>query len=442
MHRFGVVLSAVLFGITALAFPALGQVRLEYRFGDEGQGGATGPSASERSIREGWGALWGQGGDGGTASGQIGSVLPPAEYSRRQLQIEAARATAIRQQIREVQNAPPPVQPQEHLRRYVQERELQGLEKYRQTRDPDDLYVPWRSQDPNIKTQLGEVYYILRTAQPENQQQAELALLGLEGVRLADESAAGGDTEDAAFYFSVARATADILVGVDPVTGTLRSVYEAVTGINFVTNEALSPCERGIAVFGVITLGYGQKFGKGVAAAQKLITRSRLGNAAWEASLAYAKHFGEGFRKFAAVGASAEDALTRYASVLREAADGPRLRMEVLAEGTDDLGDAALRRYPDLYKADNGYVHNMPPKSRTVRMSRAETDAVGGAWVGPQYTELRDGDRIVSYTSKDGRYVYRRPELKGSGKVQANLEIHVTDRSKPLSNFHIEITDP
>ncbi len=436
------VLTLVLCCSAALvSFAAMGEdVTLQYKFGEERTD--SDPSGSERTIREGWGALWGGSGEGGTASGQIGTTLPPEEYSRRKAEIEVARAALIQRRIRELRDAPPQVNPEEHLRSYVQERDLEGLEKYRETGNPDDLYVPWRTQDPYIRRQLGEVYFKLATAQPKNEEQAGLARLGLAGVRLADESAAAGDMEDADFYFSIAEGAADILVGLDPVTATLRSVFEATTGINLVTREPLSAYERGLAVFGVVTLGYGQKFGKGIAAVQKVVSRSRIGEAAWAASLAFARHFGEAFGKFTAVGASTEDALVRYASVLREAADGPRRRMQALAAGTDDLADATVRRYPDIYKADVDWTFNMPERTRPFLANRAEADALGQAWVGPGFT--RAGESSVDiYLSSDGRYVYKGPRYKASEQTwQANLERRQPDGGRILSDFHIAITDP
>lgn len=423
---------------------ALAQGSLEYRYG-EAEGVPAGGGLEHR-IREGWGQLWGQAGDGGSATGMIGSRLPPAEASKRRAALEVERTERLRDEIRKIQDAPVE-NPAEYRKRYLQEREIAGLKAYGVSRDADDLYVRGQAEDDGIRQQLGEVYYALRTARLKTEFEVDLQALGLEAVRDADTSFAEGDIESAESFYSFAHAAADILVGIDPISGTVRSVAEAMTGVNLITDKALSSYERGLAVFGVITLGAGSSFTRGATVLGRLASKSRLGAAAWEAALAYATHFEEGFRAFRTVGASSEHALETYGSVLREVADGPRLRFARLAEGTSDLKDSMLRTNPHLYKPGLAATEKLPARGSSTAMSRAEADAVGRAAVGPNFQTLRDprDGRLVGYVSSgDGpvQYRYRPPAKKPSGTVQANIETFVQGQSVPLSNYHIDITDP
>ena len=425
--------------VVAFAASALSQGRLEYRYGNDDQSGhygGVGDRDRASQIKDGWSSVWGGAADTGAISGNIGRSISPKEYSERQIALNQQRISRISSQIQELKSTPAAPEPQAYLKRVVRKRTLTGLANYAESRDPNDLYVQWKSTSIEVREQLAETYYLLSTVETKSDWEEQLRLLGLESVSLADESYSNGNKEDADFYFGFASAAADILVGLDPVTGTLRSISEAVTGVNLVAGEELDEFERGLAVFGVITLGYGNKFTKGAQAIGKLARRSALGEAAWNASLAYARGFQDGFRKFQAVGASAEDALQRYASVLREAAEGPRRRMKQLAA---ELGDDAAKRSPDLYKLDDPRVHLMPEKGMDrVVMTTEEADAIGAAFVGPDAVPFSDGS--VGLRSKDARYQYRR-QPKSSGEQQANLEIFSPDRPRPLSNFHIDIRD-
>lgn len=413
--------------------------RLEYRFGDSGQNNYEGTTRS-RNMIEGWNALWG-GDKYGTLTGQIGDNLPPTEVSRRALQREEERKTFLEGELRRLRAAVPQVAPAEFLDRYTQEQEVLGLKRYQQTQAPDDLYFGWRTTNPDVKAQLGALYYALRTSQPTDPRRAELATIGIRSIRLADESYSVGDPEDASFFFSVAKATADILVGIDPVTGAARSLYEAIVGIDLFTEAELSPFERGFAVFGVVTLGYGPKVRKGLDALSGLLSKSRLARASWASAKAFAENFSDAFRAFIAGREETAEELLRYLSVLREAAEGPRLRMEALARGSDDLTDSVLRRYPELYKPEVKMTQDLPLQGYR-EFRRVEAEALGKAWVG-------DGARLsygragnpVGLLSSDERRFYRFPALKDLlGREQANLEMRGPNGNH-LSNFHIEIID-
>jgi len=71
--------------------------------------------------------------------------------------------------------------------------------------------------------------------------------------------------------------------------------------------------------------------------------------------------------------------------------------------------------------------------------TRAEAEALGRAWVGPNPRVASDGRILVS---RDGLRQYRPPEFKSTqGKVQANLEQRSPETTQWHSNAHIDILD-
>jgi len=413
------------------------ETRLQYVFDPTEQGSRTSEDNHAQQLKRGWDDLWGKGG-GGSPTGQIGVTLPPPEVSRKQLEIEKQRGATIQQRLNEARRLELSVDPTEIYKSYILKNDLSGLFKYRRSHNPNDLYVRWKTTNAASKSKFGSLYYSLDTYDPKTPQDAQLAQEAMKSIRLADTATALHQTSDANFYYSLARTAADILVGIDPITGTARSAYEALTGYNLITGAELSPFERGLAVFGCISFGYGSKFGEGLRAFGELANESRVGTAAWEASLAYATHFEEEFGKFSAIGGSSEEALVKYASILREAADGPRLRMEALAVGTEDLGNKLITAHTEKYLPADTRIMNLPRAGEAApQFTRAETAALGQSFVGPNPKPFELG-----YLSQDGRYQYRTPALKPDlGKVQANLEIRNPDTGRILSNYHIDVKD-
>ena len=76
----------------------------------------------------------------------------------------------------------------------------------------------------------------------------------------------------------MAKELADVVVGIDPVTGMMRDTYEAITGLNMITQEELTTFERGLAVFGIATGGVGSWAIRSVKSLGKLKAFSRIGS--------------------------------------------------------------------------------------------------------------------------------------------------------------------
>lgn len=93
---------------------------------------------------------------------------------------------------------------------------------------------------------------------------------GLAAVRQADVESATGSREEYETFIGIARTVADVGIGLDPITGAARSLYELVTGENLVTGATLSNAERGIAALNVMLLGGCSTATRGITALGKL----------------------------------------------------------------------------------------------------------------------------------------------------------------------------
>ena len=77
---------------------------------------------------------------------------------------------------------------------------------------------------------------------------------------------------------TVVRAT-DVVVSMAPGASTVKDIYEAATGYNVMTGENLSAFDRGVAVFGVLTLGAGSSILRGTQAISKAARVAEEGRA-------------------------------------------------------------------------------------------------------------------------------------------------------------------
>jgi hypothetical protein len=74
-------------------------------------------------------------------------------------------------------------------------------------------------------------------------------------VRLADLDSANGDSESAESFANIAKTVADLAIGLDPITGAARGLYELLTSKNLITGLPLNSFERAVAVVNVATVG-------------------------------------------------------------------------------------------------------------------------------------------------------------------------------------------
>lgn len=146
----------------------------------------------------------------------------------------------------------------------VLERELfktDGLQP--QTDLPPHVF---QTTDPKLLKDLTDIQNKLIYSPSLHPDHQKLRGLGLGLVEQSDLASVAGESATAEAFEEYAKLTADLLVGFDPVTGAARSIYEAFTGENLITGVELSEFERGAAIFGAVTFGFGQKVTKGISA--------------------------------------------------------------------------------------------------------------------------------------------------------------------------------
>lgn len=122
--------------------------------------------------------------------------------------------------------------------------------------------IRWLSQDQEFLKRARSIESTLRNAHVRDEIDQTFHDISKRSLIEADRNSFLGNQDAADFLLSVAKESADILVGLDPFTGTARSLYEAITGENLITGVELSTAERVIATLGVVTAGYAIKTSK------------------------------------------------------------------------------------------------------------------------------------------------------------------------------------
>ncbi len=411
------------------------QGSLIYRFDRDTRSNLSGSSASDQ-VRRGLNQAFGP--SNGSVGGQINVTVPAIALSQQRANEEAIRSQFIRDRWTAL-NQSSSSDPADFLRSYNDKRQISSLVKFQEKREPDELRR-WISTDPEFKRRAASALYDIRSATPKDKASADLQATGENAIELADQSYAVDDVDAASFYFSIARASADLLIGVDPVTGTLRAVYEATTGVNLITGAELSDFERGLAVVGVVTLGYSGGIVRGVKLFKVLISGAAREARMLEKGIEFA---GQVAKKFSVMrsAAKAERSESKLVGLLVEAGSGPRQRAEHILAKAETVQSGALRIHPELYRLEDKYIKNISLGSA----SRAEIEALGQAFVGENAiaTVYRQNPSVKIFRSADGRRVYRQPFYKSwNRRKQANFEVFAppgSGRSAPLSDAHIDL---
>lgn len=125
--------------------------------------------------------------------------------------------------------------------------------------DSDENDLPFRFQSPSgqFRDDLVRQYKDLYKIQTTAFKRSTARDLGLSSTQEADRAYAAGNGEDAHFYKAIGEGMLDLAIGLDPITGFVRSTFELMTGRNIVTGAQLSSLERSFAFLGVMTLGTG-----------------------------------------------------------------------------------------------------------------------------------------------------------------------------------------
>lgn len=116
--------------------------------------------------------------------------------------------------------------------------------------------MDWLSDDPSFVSKANHIRSTLLSSKNDSKLKQAFFDISKASLVRADQESYLGNKEESDFLLEIAKTAADVLVGIDPFTGTARSVYEVLTGKNLVTGFELSPAERVVAGLGVFTAGY------------------------------------------------------------------------------------------------------------------------------------------------------------------------------------------
>jgi hypothetical protein len=120
-------------------------------------------------------------------------------------------------------------------------------------RRSDQVYL-FATPDPFLATRLHGVTLAIAGADPAVTPGAVVEATQAM-VRQSDAASAMGEDIEAEGLYSMARNVADLAVGLDPISGVVRSSYELVTGKNMITGATLSQSERAFAAVNLMLLG-------------------------------------------------------------------------------------------------------------------------------------------------------------------------------------------
>jgi len=177
------------------------------------------------------------------------STLGSAETDLKNNEIDLAwRKTKYATSLENIASGLPPLQNfNNDVLDYFQETQPSNINSYEKTIYSTAIAV--------YKTRISKI--------PPNTKERDTAKnVVIASVDMADSYLISDELNEAYFSMKMAKTLGDFLIGIDPITGTARDLYEALTGVNLVTNVNLTPAERGFATLGSLTLGAGSKMGK------------------------------------------------------------------------------------------------------------------------------------------------------------------------------------
>lgn len=137
--------------------------------------------------------------------------------------------------------------------------ELQSEEGGSEVKLLDPISVPRQEE---FQVRIKRTDRMLLNYKPLTKDEGIIKNVGRWFIEESKNSWTAAEHETATRQLKVAENSLDVLLGLDPISGTLRSAYEVATGRNLVTGEALDKWNYSFAVIGMFSLGYGSKLGK------------------------------------------------------------------------------------------------------------------------------------------------------------------------------------
>lgn len=135
-----------------------------------------------------------------------------------------------------------------------------------------------------LSSEIVSIHGRLVETHPQSEQGVKSRRIGLLASVFADQSLAQQDIEMAMAYKQIATSMLDLVLGLTPGVGLAKDVYEAVLGQSLLTGEDLTLFDRSVALFGVVTVGFGSKIVRGVEGVVRMAKATKVGGAAIESA--------------------------------------------------------------------------------------------------------------------------------------------------------------
>lgn len=155
--------------------------------------------------------------------------------------------------------------------------------------------IQWKSEDIQFLEEAQKIAAVLQAKVPRDSIERKFYHISKQSLIHADQQSFLGAKEEAKFLLEIAKTSADVLLGLDPFTGTARSLFEAISGENIVTGQQLTDAERTLATIGVISGGLALKGMGAFRLLENLSTRmAPHAQKAWAAVRSFFKATGNG----------------------------------------------------------------------------------------------------------------------------------------------------
>lgn len=255
-----------------------------------------------------------------------------------------------------------------------------------------------------------------------------------------------GDQQEARQYLDAAKKIANFLVGIDPISGFVRSAYEASSGKNMITGESLTSFERSLAVVNLSLLGFSSEAVKGLSLVEKLGISTKAAQALVAKMVELRENVTSlipsiGNFYHATVGRfSAADESALMADIERGLTKVPEGEQVVGFEGYDSMTSDYVRQTgtePPYWYGTYGLRVELAENPKMVRFSFNSTNGVigesgpiGKFMVRESDTFAADGARLTPEQLQNKFALPKQPRFVSDVKIPAGGEL-VKSRAAP-----------
>ncbi|MCB0422212.1 MAG: ParB N-terminal domain-containing protein [Bdellovibrionales bacterium] len=279
------------------------------------------------------------------------------------------------------------------------------------------------SEEERLAANFPELYELQKSfnqSRPESPQGRKGKALGKEFIKTSQLSYERGDQDTGDAFKTYAKAMWDLVASADtldfaarvtPGVGLGIDLYEAFSGENYRTGEILTPVERGFAVFGVITGGYGSKIKIGLSALKTLKPAIGLG----------LDHAGQIIGAVGNIGLKHSDEIRSFVKGLKEVVGTSSKKLIDITKRSKILADNTLfspqwRMDQRVKVLDAAYTLGLKTKEKLSKFSKLLTRTRLGNKAGIIDDDLSKVSVAVRSFKNDWKWMLQSPdEIVGAG---------------------------